>query len=73
MTKRSFPKRCLKTAMALAVGGSAFQLSGCDPNVRQTVIDGLQSTTIGLSAALITAFFQTLEDDATTGGLTTTG
>ena len=59
--------------MALAVGGSAFQLSGCDPNVRQTVIDGLQSTTIGLSAALITAFFQTLEDDATTGGLTTTG
>ena len=73
MTKRSFRKRCLKTAMALAVGGSAFQLSGCDPNVRQTVIDGLQSTTIGLSAALITAFFQTLEDDATTGGLTTTG
>ncbi len=73
MTKRSFRKRCLKTAMALAVGGSAFQLSGCDPNVRQTVIAGLQSTTIGLSAALITAFFQTLEDDATTGGLTTTG
>lgn len=73
MTKRSFRKRCLKTAMALAMGGSAFQLSGCDPNVRQTVINGLQSTTIGLSAALITAFFQTLEDDATTGGLTTTG
>ena len=73
MTKRSFRKRCVKTAMALAMGGSAFQLSGCDPDVRQTVISGLQSTTIGLSAALITAFFQTLEDDATTGGLTTTG
>ena len=73
MTKRSFRKRCLKTAMALAMGGSAFQLSGCDPDVRQTVIAGLQTTTIGLSAALITAFFQTLEDDATSGGLTTTG
>ncbi len=73
MTTRSFRKRCLKTAMALAMGGSAFQLSGCDPDVRQTVISGLQSTTIGLSAALITAFFQTLDDDAATGGLTTTG
>ena len=50
--------------MALAVGGSAFQLSGCDPAVRSTLLEGLQTTTSSLSTALISAFFLSLEDDA---------
>ncbi len=59
--------------MAVAVGGSAFQLGGCDPNVRAVLLDGLQQTSVGLSTALLSAFFLSLEDgDAASSGLTTT-
>lgn len=65
MMKRSFRQRAMRTLMALAIGGSAFQLSGCDPAVRDTLLAGLESTTQTLSTALISAFFLTLEDDDT--------
>ncbi|MFH1107941.1 MAG: hypothetical protein V1790_01900 [Planctomycetota bacterium] len=74
MATRSVRTRLLRTAMALALGGSAFQLSGCDPAVRSTLLDGLETTTSSLSSALISAFFLSLQDDSSTsGGLTTTG
>jgi hypothetical protein len=57
---------------AIMLGGSLFALSGCDPAVRATLLDGLQATTTTLSTALITAFFQSLEDSEDAGGLTTT-
>ena len=76
MATRSMRTRLLRTAMTFAVGGSAFQLSGCDPAVRSTLLEGLQTTTSSLSTALISAFFLSLQDDeATSGGssdLTTT-
>jgi len=60
--------------MVLAVGGSAFQLSSCDPEVRSTLLDGLQTTTTSLLTALTSAYFLSLQDDGGTGtGLTTTG
>ena len=64
----------IKPSMAAAVGGSAFQLSGCDPAVRDTMLVGLETTTLTLSDALITAFFLSLEDDSSSdgSGLTTT-
>jgi len=55
-----------------AVGGSAFQLSGCDPAVRGTILTGLETTTASLANTLISAFFISLEDDSSGGGLTTT-
>ena len=67
MMKRSFRQRAMRTLMALAIGGSAFQLSGCDPAVRDTLLTGLESTTQTLSTALISAFFLTLEDDGSDG------
>ena len=75
MATRSVRTRLLRTAMVLALGGSAFQLSGCDPAVRSTLLDGLETTTTSLSSALISAFFLSLQDNSsTTGtGLTTTG
>ena len=75
MATRSVRTRLLRTAMVLALGGSAFQLSGCDPAVRSTLLDGLETTTSSLSSALISAFFLSLQDNSsTTGtGLTTTG
>lgn len=58
--------------MALAIGGSAFQLSGCDPAVRDTLLTGLETTTQSLSSALISAYFLSLGDDDGSGGMTTT-
>ena len=73
MTRRNYWKRMKRATMILAVGGSAFQLSGCDPAVRSTLLDGLQVTTTSLSSALITAFFLSLQDDSgTSTSLTTT-
>lgn len=71
MQKASLRSRVLRSVMAIAVGGSAFQLSGCDPAVRSTLLDGLQATTTALSGALISAFFLTLEDDDGSDPLTT--
>ena len=59
--------------MAAAVGGTVFELSGCDPAVRSTVLIGLEDTTKGLTDTLITAWFLSMEDDSDSGtGLTTT-
>lgn len=71
MTKGCFRTRVLRTLTSLAIGGTALQLSGCDPQVRTALLDGLATTTTSLSDALITAFFLSLQDDTTTGGTTT--
>lgn len=73
MAKRTLRQRMYRIVAALAVGGSAFQLSGCDPDVRTTLLTGLEGTTQSLSSALISAFFLTLENnDTNANGLTTT-
>jgi len=59
--------------LAVTMGGTAFQLSGCDPDVRGALLDGLNSTTNSLADALIAAFFISLENDVEgSGGVTTT-
>ena len=70
MKRNNLRKRVVRAMMAMAVGGSAFQLSGCDPAVRSTLLSGLSATTTTLSNALITAFFLGL-DDGTGSSLTT--
>lgn len=72
--KRTTPwQRVIKLVSAVAVGGSAFQLSSCDPAVRDTVLVGLETTTSTLTQTLISAFFISLENDGgSTQGLTTT-
>ena len=72
MSKRNNRSRFLRLAAVVAVGGSAFQLSGCDPAVRGTILTGLETTTASLANTLISAFFISLEDDSSGGGLTTT-
>ena len=72
MARRSFRGRMMRMMATVVVGGSAFQLSGCDPTVRATLLDGLEATTSSLSSALISAFFLSLQDDSGNGSLTTT-
>ncbi len=71
MRKNKLRTRMTRALMAIAVGGSAFQMSGCDPAVRSTLLGGLEATTTTLTNALITAFFLSLDDDSG-AGLTTT-
>jgi hypothetical protein len=66
MKSGNLSKRLMRKMVALAIGGSVLQVGGCDPAVRQVLLTGLAQTTQGLSSALITAFFLTLEDDTTT-------
>ncbi len=71
--KRKTPwRRVIKLVTAVAVGGSAFQISGCDPAVRDVVLTGLETPTSTLTQTLISAFFISLNDGGTTQGLTTT-
>lgn len=70
MARQSLRTRVMRAAISLAVGGSAFQLSGCDTLVRSTLLDGLEATTSALTDALISAFFLSLEDGS--GNLTST-
>jgi hypothetical protein len=72
MAKRSLRTRVLRSVMALAMGGSAFQLSGCDSSVRTTLLDGLEATSSTLTNALISAFFQSLDDGDDGANITTT-
>ena len=73
MATRSLRTRLLRTAMTLAVGGSAFQLSGCDPALRSTLLGGLETTATSLTTALLSAYFQSLQGDGTgSSNLTTT-
>ena len=72
MAKQNVRSRFVRLMMAAAVGGSAFQLSGCDPVVRETLLLGLETTTTSLTNTLISAFFISLDDDDSGDGLTTT-
>ena len=72
MAKRNVRSRLVRLVMAAAVGGSAFQLGGCDPVVRETLLLGLETTTTSLTNTLISAFFISLDDDDAGDGLTTT-
>lgn len=73
MTRKNWRHRLVRLTAAIAVGGSAFQLSGCDPAVRSTLLTGLESTTQSLTDALIAAFFISLEDDSASSSQLTTG
>ena len=74
MNKRSVWKRVIRATTILAMGGTAFAVSGCDPQVRSTLLSGLQSTTTGLTTALISAYFLSLANNDSTGtGGTTSG
>lgn len=61
MIKKNFRNRLLRAMMVLCIGGSAFQLSGCDPVVRDALLGGLEQTTLSLTNALVSAFFLSLQ------------
>lgn len=64
--------RLHKWARQFAAGGMLFgAFSGCDANVQDTLVGGLQSTAVGLATTLIDALFETFATGGSDGGLTT--
>ncbi|MBW7907220.1 MAG: hypothetical protein LC135_04000 [Phycisphaerae bacterium] len=53
--------RARAKAAALTIGGMLV-LSGCDPNVRDTVLGGVESASTSLLATFVAAFFESLND-----------
>ena len=54
--------------LPLLAGGLAlqFNLSGCDPEVRNAVLTGIQTSLSGLLTSVINAFFMSLQDAGST-------
>ena len=72
MSNRNLRTRFTRFVVAMAVGGSPFALSGCDPEVRSTVLSGLEVTTSSLANTLISAYFLSLDPGDGSSSLTTT-
>ncbi|MGE3180963.1 MAG: hypothetical protein AB7N71_04980 [Phycisphaerae bacterium] len=58
-----------KWAALLTAGGSLTVLDTCNPEVRDTVLGGVESVSTGLAATLIQAFFQGLAIDEDAPGV----
>lgn len=52
---------------SLTVGGTMLALGGCEPEVRDTVLSGVENAALGLVASFINAFFQTLNQSEDAG------
>lgn len=72
-SKRPFMLLSAKRWAPLLVGGFAMQLSfsGCDQEVRTTILSGLQTSLTSVLSAFISAFFMAIEG-ATTDDTTQT-
>ena len=61
MTKNKLFHKMMAGLMLIGMGGVNFQLSGCDQQVRSTVLGGLESATGALLNSLTSALFLSLE------------
>jgi hypothetical protein len=68
---RGLRRRSLSWLLAMAAGGGALVLGGCDPAVRDTVLGGVGSAATSLAGTFIQAFFQSLTTDTTDNTATT--
>jgi len=71
MTKFPRFERFWRWTAAMLAGGSMFALDSCDPEVKSTILTGLQGVTTDLATTFIDAFFLKLQqsDDTTTAML----
>lgn len=74
MRKSRLVKRILTGLTLIGMGGTSFQLTGCDQGIRTTVLGGLNGAADTLLLSLTAALFQSLNnqglEDATDGELT---
>ena len=70
MKLRSYPRALRAGLLAIASGATAYQLSGCDPAVRDSVFSGLQSATVGLVTTFVNALFLAIQPSTETATTT---
>lgn len=65
--------RWQRWARRMTVGGGLMfgAFSGCNPEVRDLLVTGLQDTTVGLATTLLDALFAGFLSDSGGGGVTT--
>ena len=56
--------------LPIVTGATAFQFSGCDPTIRDTIFAGIQSATVGLITTFVNSIFLVIQP--TTETATTT-
>lgn len=61
MKSHKWVRTLRRAALPIVVGGAVFQLGGCDPNVRNALLSGLQTTVITLLTTLVNTFFLSLQ------------
>lgn len=66
--RRKFWSAVAARMAPLLLGGVALQvnLTGCDPEVRDAVLTGIQTSMLSLIDSVINAFFLSLQDAGTT-------
>lgn len=58
-----FRKRALRLMLLACCGGTMLQATSCSPGVRDSLLQGLQTTSTTLTTILIQALFDGLGDD----------
>ena len=61
----AFKKRALRLMLLACCGGTMLQATSCSPGVRDSILQGLQTTSTTLTNILIQALFEGLGDDGT--------
>ena len=56
-------QKCKLWFLSLVTGITAFQFSGCDPTIKDTVFQGIQSSTVGLLTTFVNALFLAIRPD----------
>jgi hypothetical protein len=63
---RSLFNRSRLWLISMTMGASVLALQGCDPGVRDTVLNGVGSAATGLAGTFIDAFIQSLQEEEET-------
>jgi hypothetical protein len=58
--------------LSFLTGATAFQFSGCDPTIKDTLFQGIQTSTVGLMTTFINALFLAIRPDTQETTTTTT-
>ncbi len=75
MSTHTIKGRVFKLMVIATLAGGSISVRGCSPSVRDTLLNGLQTTANALTNTLVQTFFTALQqNDSGTGGagLTTT-
>lgn len=63
---RTWMRRMSGVLLMMASGGMFLQVNSCNPNVREAIVTGLETTSLSIANTLIRALFEGLDGEAAT-------